>query len=62
MGGSCHTLASHHLHPDPDGLGEVLESAGAGVPVHPGAQGVTQDRAAVAVVYRVVDGSGDRWR
>nr|WP_231929695.1 hypothetical protein [Micromonospora inositola] len=50
----------HPRHPEPCGLGQVLEPAGRGVPVHPHAEGVAQDRPAGAVVDGPVDGSGHR--
>jgi hypothetical protein len=41
-------------------LGEVAQAAGGGVPVHPGAAAVEQDRAAGAVGGGAVDGPADR--
>jgi hypothetical protein len=47
---------------DAGGLSEVPQAAGGGVPVHPGAAGVQQDRPAVPVADRPVDGPADRRR
>lgn len=41
-------------------VGEVLESAGGGVPVHPPTMGVAQDRPGGAVVDGLVDSPSDR--
>ena len=48
----------HAGHPDPGVGGEVVEPAGCGVPVHPRAEGVAQDRAVEAAVDCPVYGSG----
>jgi hypothetical protein len=45
-------------HLDSGGRGQALEPAGRCVPVHPRAEGVTQDLASVAVVDRPVDRPG----
>jgi len=42
-------------HPDPGGGGQLLERAGGGVAVHPGAEGVAQDRPVDAAVHGPVD-------
>jgi hypothetical protein len=47
-------------HPDPRDLGEVLESAGGGMPVHPPTMAVAQNRPTGAFIDGPVDGSGDR--
>ena len=52
----------HPRHADAGRRGEVSESAGYCVPVHPGTRGVAQDRTAVSAVDRMVDSSGDGWR
>ena len=39
----------------------MVQPAGGGVPVHPGAAAVAQDRAGVAVADGAVDGAGDGW-
>jgi hypothetical protein len=52
----------HPGHPDPGDSGEVFESAGGRVPVHPRAVDVAQDRTALAAVDGSVDGSGYRRR
>ena len=41
-------------------LGEVAQAAGGGVPVHPGAAGIEQDRPAGPLRYGAVDGPADR--
>jgi hypothetical protein len=49
---------------DTDGSGEVAQAAGGRVPVHPGAAGVQQDRPAVPIADRPVDGpanGGRQW-
>ena len=43
-------------------LGEVVQAAGSGVPVHPGAAGVQQDRSTVPEPDGPIDGASDRWR
>jgi hypothetical protein len=45
----------HPRHADAGGGGQVLESAGGGVAVHPSAEDVPQDRPVGAVVYGAVD-------
>src|SRR5690349_11543269 len=52
----------HPRHPHAGGGGQVLEATGGGVPVHPGAEDVAQDRPMVAAVDGAVDGPGHRWR
>ena len=44
---------------DPGRTGELVQAAGGGVPVHPGAAAVEQDRAAGAGSDRLVDGPAD---
>nr|WP_306208683.1 hypothetical protein [Actinoplanes sp. RD1] len=48
----------HLGHADAGGGGEVLEPAGRGVPVHPGADGVAQDRPVEAFTNGPVDSAG----
>jgi hypothetical protein len=48
-------------HPDASRGGEVLEPAGGGVAVHPGAEDVAQDRPVGAVVDGAVDRSRYSW-
>jgi len=43
-------------------FGEPAQAAGFGVPVHQGASGVEQNRAAGPGAYRPVDGAADDWR
>ena len=47
---------------DAGGFGEVVQASGGGVPVHPGAAAVEQDRPAHAGSDCPVDGPADRWR
>jgi len=46
----------------PAGLGEVTQAAGGGMPVHPGAAGIQQDRPAGSGAYCPVEGPADCWR
>ena len=48
--------------PDSGGFGELPQTAGGGVAVHPHAAAVEQDRPAGAGADRAVDGSSHRWR
>lgn len=50
----------HPQHSDSRSLGQAFESAGGGVPVHPRAEGVAQDRPAGALIDSPVDGSDHR--
>jgi hypothetical protein len=47
---------------DASGRSEMSQAAGSGVPVHPGAAAVEQDRPAGAGSSRPVDGAADSWR
>jgi hypothetical protein len=47
---------------NPGLLGEVAQAAGGGVPVHPLAAGVEQDRSGGPVADGRVDRAADRWR
>jgi hypothetical protein len=47
---------------DPRGAGELMQAAGRGVPVHPGAAAVEQDRAPRPGPGRPVDGPADGGR
>jgi hypothetical protein len=49
----------HAWHPDASAVGQVLEPSGRRVSVHPRPVDVAQNRAGVAAVDRLVDGSGD---
>jgi hypothetical protein len=53
---------AHARHSDAGGCGQVFGLARCGVPVHPHAEGVTQDRPVVAAIDRAVNRSGHRWR
>jgi hypothetical protein len=46
-------------HPHPCGGGQGVQAAGGGMPVHPSAVGVEQDRAGQAVTDGGVDGPSD---
>ena len=59
--GMSEHVGVHPGHPDPGGLGQVLEPTGRGVPVHPGTQGVAEDRPVVVAVDSLIDGAGHRW-
>jgi hypothetical protein len=60
--GVAQHVGVHLRRADAGGVGQVFEPAGGRVPVHPYAEGVTQDRAAVAVVGGSVESSGHRGR
>jgi hypothetical protein len=49
-------------HPHPGRLGKSAQSAGGGVPAHPGAAGVEQDRPTGPAANRLIEGSADGWR
>jgi hypothetical protein len=50
----------HPRHANSGGCGEVFEPAGRGVAIHPGAEGVAQDRAGVAAVDGGIAMAGTR--
>jgi hypothetical protein len=58
----CSLSSARQRSLEAGGFGEVPQAAGGGVPVHPGAAAVQQDRPAVPEVYRPVDGPADRGR